>query len=73
MSGFGTKRTSRDVRYLSAFGIKRTRCAHFELLFCCLYRGTAHEARCGAQKPHSFLIDEQLGLKTQKGLIFAVA
>jgi hypothetical protein len=24
MSGFGTKRTCRDVRYLSAFGAKRT-------------------------------------------------
>jgi hypothetical protein len=29
--------------------------------------------RCGAEKPHSFPIDEQLELKTQKGLIFAFA
>jgi hypothetical protein len=54
---------------MSAFGV-RVQLVTATLLV--VYR-PAHEARCGAQKPHSFLIDEQLGLKTKKGLIFAFA
>jgi hypothetical protein len=55
-AAFGTKRTCRRVRYLSAFrGKAEISCSR-----------TAHEGPCGAEKPHSFLMMSSSKLGAQK-------